>query len=62
MDVEEGYISHASTEVSEDDGNDSNGSSIASDARWEGAETGGLDSAGEEEEEMEGEVIESVVI
>jgi hypothetical protein len=58
VDVQEGEISHASIAVSENEGTDSNGSFSASDAGGNTAETGGLDSAGEEEEEMEGEVMD----
>ena len=59
MTVEEGETSHASITVSEDEGNDSNGSFSASDAGGDVAETGGLDSAGEEaEEDSEGEAMD----
>lgn len=54
---EEGEVSRASVAVSEDEGNDSNGSFSASDAGGDAAETGGVDSAGEEDEETEGEVM-----
>jgi hypothetical protein len=57
VDVHEGEISHAAIAVNEDEGTDSNGSFSTNDAGGDAAETGGLDSAGEEEEETEGEVM-----
>lgn len=57
--MEEEEISRASITVSEDAGNDSNGSFSASDAGQDAVETGGWDSAGEEEdEEAEGELMD----
>ena len=44
--------------VGEEESSDSNGSFSASDAGGDAAETGGLDSAGEEEEETEDEVMD----
>jgi hypothetical protein len=41
--------------VVEEEGNDSNGSFSASETGGDVVETGGLDSAGEEDEEIEGE-------
>jgi len=47
---EEGYTSNVG-----EDGSDSNGSFSVSEPGVDVAETGGLDSAGEEDEEIEGE-------
>jgi hypothetical protein len=55
VNVERGDDSISSERVGEEEGNGSNDSFSASETGGDVAETGGVDSAGEEEEETEGE-------